>query len=71
MDEMKKIATREAYGQALAALAAENDRIVVLDADLAGSTQTAKFAKVALERFVDCGIAEQDMVGVAAGLATC
>lgn len=71
MDEMKKIATREAYGQVLAALAEENDRIVVLDADLAGSTQTAKFAKVAPERFVDCGIAEQDMVGVAAGLATC
>jgi len=71
MEEKKNLATREAYGLTLAALAEENDKIVVLDADLAGSTQTAKFAKAAPERFVDCGIAEQDMVGVACGLASC
>lgn len=71
MDERKKIATREAYGMALAAMAAENPDLVVLDADLAGSTQTGKFAKVAPERFIDCGIAEQDMVSIASGLAAC
>jgi transketolase len=69
MTEVKKIATREAYGQALAALAGENDNIVVLDADLSKSTKTADFAKVAPERFFNAGIAEQNMTGVAAGLA--
>jgi transketolase len=64
-----KIATREAYGKALARLAATDERIVVLDADLSKSTKTADFAAVAPERFFNCGIAEQNMMGVAAGLA--
>ncbi|MDR0334625.1 MAG: transketolase family protein [Methanomassiliicoccaceae archaeon] len=63
-----KAAQRMYYGKALAALAARKD-IVVLDADLAGSTRTSDFAKVAKERFVQIGIAEQNMIGVAAGLA--
>ena len=66
-----KIATREAYGQTLAALAEQFPNLVVLDADLSGSTQTKKFAAVAPERFINCGIAEQDMIGVASGLSTC
>jgi len=70
MSEAKKIATREAYGQALAALAGENENIVVLDADLSKSTKTADFAQVAPQRFFNVGIAEQNMTGVAAGLAT-
>ena len=69
MSEVKKIATREAYGQALAALAVENENIVVLDADLSKSTKTADFAQVAPQRFFNAGIAEQNMTGVAAGLA--
>jgi len=63
-------ATREAYGEALAELAKENPRIVVLDADVAGSTKSAVAQKVAPERFFDMGIAEADMIGHAAGLAT-
>lgn len=63
-------ATREAYGEALAELVAENKKIVVLDADLAGSTKTANAKKVAPERFFDMGIAEADMIGHAAGFAT-
>ena len=70
-DAKKKIATREAYGQTLASLAGENPRIVVLDADLSKSTKTEEFAKVAPERFFNVGIAEQDLIGVGAGLATC
>lgn len=66
---MGKMATREAYGKALAALANENKNIVVLDADLAGSTKTAEFKKVAPERFFDTGIAEGNMMGIAAGFA--
>ncbi len=66
----EKIATRDAYGQTLAELAATDPELVVLDADLAKSTKTAEFAKVAPERFVEMGIAEQNMIGVAAGLAT-
>ncbi len=62
-------ATREAYGEELAKLVAENDKIVVLDADLAGSTKSAMAKKIAPERFFDLGIAEADMVGHAAGLA--
>ena len=65
---MGKAAQRMYYGKALAALASRND-IVVLDADLAGSTRTSDFAKVAKERFIQVGIAEQNMIGVAAGLA--
>lgn len=65
-----KQATREAYGQTLAQLAAEDPNLVVLDADLAKSTKTADFAKVCPERFVDVGIAEQNMAAISAGLAT-
>ncbi len=66
---MTKIATREAYGKALAQLGAEDERIVVLDADLSGSTKTALFAKEFSHRFFNIGIAEADMMGAAAGLA--
>lgn len=62
-------AQRNYYGKALARLAKERDDVVVLDADLAGSTKTSEFKKVAPERFVEVGIAEQDMTGVASGLA--
>jgi len=65
----KKIATRDAYGKALVALGQSNERIVVLDADLAKSTKTMDFAKAIPERFFDIGIAEQNMIGIAAGLA--
>ena len=64
-----KIATREAYGRALAALGKADGRIVALDADLSKSTKTADFAAVCPERFFNAGIAEQNMAGVAAGLA--
>ncbi len=67
---MMNIATREAYGEALKELAV-NDNIVVLDADLAKATKSIEFKKVAPERFFDMGIAECDMIGTAAGLATC
>lgn len=67
----KKIATREAYGKALAALANTNENVVVLDADLSKSTKTADFKVVAPERFFNMGIAEGNMMGVAAGLSTC
>ena len=67
----EKKATRQSYGEALAELGRENDRIVVLDADLAESTKTINFAKEFPDRFFDIGIAEADMIGTAAGLATC
>jgi transketolase len=63
------MATRDAYGQVLAELGAENENIVVLDADLSGSTKTSVFAKKFPERFFNMGIAEANMVGTAAGLA--
>lgn len=66
---MSKIATREAYGVALAKAGAANPKVVVLDADLSKSTKTDVFAKAYPERFFDMGIAEQNMYGVAAGLA--
>lgn len=66
-----KIATRAAYGQALIELGAKDMNLVVLDADLSGSTMTAGFAKAFPERFFNMGIAEANMTGVAAGLATC
>ena len=69
MSDMKKIATRDSYGKALAALGAEYDNIVVLDADLAGATKTGTFQKVFPERHFDCGIAESNMMCVAAGMA--
>ena len=67
----KKIATREAYGKALAELAKENENVIVLDADLSKSTKTADFKAVCPERFFNMGIAEGNMMGVAAGLSTC
>jgi len=66
----EKIATREAYGQALVELGKENRNVVVLDADLSKSTMTKHFAKAYPERFFNFGIAEANMMGVAAGLAT-
>lgn len=66
---MSMIATRDAYGEALAKLGEENDNIVVLDADLSGSTKTSLFAKKFPERFFNMGIAEANMIGTAAGLA--
>ncbi|MBS5887083.1 MAG: transketolase family protein [Negativicoccus massiliensis] len=63
-------ATRDAYGEILKELGAENPKIVVLDADLSSSTKTAEFKKVFPERHFNCGIAEQNMMGVAAGFAT-
>ncbi len=70
MSEVKKIATRESYGNALAELGKEHEDIVVLDADLAAATKTGVFKKAFPERHIDCGIAECNMIGVAAGLAT-
>lgn len=66
----KKIATRQSYGEALAELGLENNKIVVLDADLSKTTKTDIFAKQFPERFFDVGIAEQNLMGVAAGMAT-
>ena len=65
-----KIATRQSYGEALAKLGEENEKVVVLDADLSGATKTSIFAKKFPERFFDIGIAEQDMIGTAVGLST-
>ena len=69
MSEVKKIATRESYGNALVELGKEHEELVVLDADLAAATKTGVFKKAFPERFIDCGIAEGNMIGVAAGLA--
>jgi transketolase len=65
----EKLAQRNYYGKALAELATENPNVVVMDADLAGSTKTSDFQKVCPERFVEVGIAESNMIGIAAGLA--
>ncbi len=70
MAEMKKVATRDAYGAALAKLGAEHEDLVVLDADLAGATKTGVFKKAFPDRFFDCGIAEGNMICMAAGLST-
>ena len=70
IDMSKKIATRESYGNALAEVGAEYPNLVVLDADLAGATKTGIFKKAFPDRHIDCGIAEANMVGIAAGLAT-
>ena len=70
MADVKKIATRESYGHALEELGAVKPEIVVLDADLKASTRTSYFAAKYPDRFFDCGIAESDMMGIAAGLAT-
>ena len=70
MAEMKKIATRDSYGNALAALGAQHDNLVVLDADLAGATKTGVFQKAFPERHFDFGIAEANMICAAAGMST-
>lgn len=70
MSEVKKIATRESYGKALAELGREHEDLVVLDADLAGATKTGVFKKEFPDRHIDCGIAESNMMGIAAGLST-
>ena len=67
---MKKIATRQSYGEALVSLGKENDQIVVLDADLSGATKTNLFAKEFPKRFFNVGIAEQNLMATAAGLST-
>lgn len=69
MNEDKKIATRQSYGEALAKIGKENKNIVVLDADLSASTKTSIFAKEFPDRFIDVGIAEQNLMGISAGLA--
>ena len=69
MSEIKMVATRDAYGKVLAEIGRENPNVVVLDADLSVSTKTSVFAKAFPERFFDMGVAEQDMIGTAAGLA--
>ena len=70
MAQGKNIATRDSYGATLRELAAEHPDLVVLDADLSAATRTSMFQAVAPERFFDCGIAEANMIGVAAGLST-
>ena len=69
MSDVKRIATRESYGEELVKLGAEHEEIVVLDADLAEATRSGEFQKAFPDRFIDCGIAEENMMGVAAGLA--
>lgn len=70
MSDVKKIATRESYGNALAELGKEHENLVVLDADLSGATKTGIFKKAFPERHINCGIAEGNMMSVAAGIAT-
>ena len=70
MAEMKKVATRDSYGNALKELGAIHENLVVLDADLAGATKTSVFQKAFPDRHFDCGIAEADMICAAAGLST-
>ena len=67
---MEKKAIRVAYGEAIVKLGAENDKVVVLDADLAAATMTNGFKKAYPDRFIDCGIAEANMVDMAAGMPT-
>ena len=71
MSEIKKIATRDSYGKALVELGKEHDNLIVLDADLAAATKTGVFKNEFPERHIDCGIAEANMAGVAAGMSTC
>ena len=71
MSEVKKVATRDSYGNTLVELGKEHEDLVVLDADLAGATKTGVFKKAFPDRHIDCGIAEANMMGIAAGLATC
>ena len=71
MSEVKKIATRDSYGNALVEIGAEHENLIVLDADLAAATKTGVFLKAFPDRHIDCGIAEANMTGIAAGLSTC
>jgi len=71
VSEVKKIATRQSYGNALVEIGNESDKLIVLDADLAAATQTGIFKKAFPDRHIDCGIAEANMTGIAAGLSTC
>lgn len=71
MADVKKIATRESYGNALAECGKDFPNLIVLDADLAGATKTSIFKKAFPDRHIDCGIAECNMTGIAAGLSTC
>ena len=71
MSEVKKIATRDSYGNALVEIGRESDTLIVLDADLAAATKTGVFKKEYPDRHIDCGIAEANMTGIAAGLSTC
>lgn len=71
MSEVKSVATRDSYGNALVELGKEHENLVVLDADLAAATKTGVFKKAFPERHIDCGIAEANMTGVAAGMSTC
>ncbi len=71
MSEVKKIATRDSYGNALVEIGKEQDNLVVLDADLAAATKTGVFKKAFSDRHIDCGIAEANMAGIAAGMSTC
>ena len=70
MSEVKKVATRQSYGEALVEVGELHDNLVVLDADLAEATKTGTFKKAFPDRHIDCGIAESNMIGVAAGLAS-
>ena len=71
MSEVKKVATRDSYGNALVELGKEHENLLVLDADLAAATKTGVFKKKFPDRHIDCGIAEANMTGIAAGLSTC
>ncbi|MBQ1682607.1 MAG: transketolase family protein [Agathobacter sp.] len=71
MSEVKKIATRASYGAALVEIGKQSDKLIVLDADLAAATQTGVFKKEFPNRHIDCGIAEANMTGIAAGMSTC
>ena len=71
LDENNKIATRESFGKKIAEIGKKNKKIVVLDSDLKGSNKTDIFAKEFPERFLEMGISEADMIGTAAGLASC
>lgn len=71
MSEVKAVATRESYGNALVEIGKEHENLIVLDADLAAATKTGIFKKNFPERHIDCGIAEANMTGIAAGLSTC
>lgn len=69
MSDVKKVATREGFGKALVELGKQRDDFIVMDADLAAATKTGMFKKEFPDRFYDCGIAEQNMIGIAAGIA--